>query len=383
MLAPLSRENMIRGVLLFTLFTVVGLVLSFLWTHGSQDLREGAEELRQVLLNMRYEFLLGAAFFMLVDWVCGGLRYHVFIRIVAPTMKFRDSFRAVLATICVSAITPFQTGGVGNLYIYVRSGAPFSGALTAGIAAFLSTLVILICAAGGILLFMPATIPEGTTWISLFSFLIFGFVFITFLLLLFKPEIVTRTICWLTDLVGRRFKPAAPLMEKVNSKVEQISDEHKTFARSLIRNHKWTCFLSLLFTCAFLFARIVGGYYVLRAFNTEVALWDLCIVEMLYNFVVLFAPTPGASGFAEGTKSLLMKTLVIERVITPFVLLTRFFAVYCGVIFGGIVITLQLTKDLRTKKKDIPKDVSPKPVINPLEQLGEKKNIPEKITVGK
>lgn len=359
MQAPLSRENMIRGALLFTLFTVVGLILSFLWTHGSQDLREGAEEFHQVLMDMRYEFLLGAALFMFLDWLCGGLRYHVFIRIVAPTMKFRDSFRAALATVCVSAITPFQTGGVGNLYIYVRSGAPFSGALTAGIASFLSTLVILILAAGGILLFMPATIPDGTTWISLFSFLIFGLVFITFLLLLFKPEIVTRIFCWLTDQVGRRFKPFAPLMDKVNTKVEQISVEHKTFARSLIRDHKWTCFLSLLLTCGFLFARIVGGYYVLRAFNIKVSLWDLCIVEMLYNFVVLFAPTPGASGFAEGTKSLLMKTLIDVKFITPFVLLTRFFAVYCGVIFGGIVITLQLTKDLRTKRKDITKDVSP------------------------
>ena len=383
MQAPLSRENMIRGVLLFTLFTVVGLVLSFLWTHGSQDIREGAEELRQVFLHMRYEFLIGAALFMVVDWLCAGLRYHVFIQIVAPSIKFRNSFRAILATICVSAITPFQTGGVGHLYIYARSGVPFSGALTAGIASFLSTLVILICAAGGILLFMPATIPDGTTWISLFSFLIFGLVFITFILLLFKPEIVTRIFCWLTDQVGRRFKPFAPLMDKVNSKVEQVSVEHKTFARSLIREHKWTCLFSLLLTCAFLFARIVGGYYVLRAFNTEVAIWDLCIVEMLYNFVVLFAPTPGASGFAEGTKSLLMKTLVVERVITPFVLLTRFFAVYCGVILGGIIISLQLAKDLRTNKKVKSKHATPQPHINPLEQLEDKNNIPEKITVGK
>ncbi|MCG9126919.1 flippase-like domain-containing protein [Candidatus Poribacteria bacterium] len=367
MQAPLSRENMIRGVILFTLFTVVGLVLSFLWTQGSQDLREGAEELRQVFQEMRYEYLLGAIIFMFVDWLAGGLRYHIFIKIVSPTIQFKDSFRAIMSTICVSAITPFQTGGVGHLYIYARSGVPFSGAITAGIAAFLSTLVVLICAAGGILLFTPTTLPDGTTWISFFSFLIFGLVFLTFLLLLFKPEIVTKIIYWLTDLIGRRFKPIAPFMERIKLKVEQISVEHKTFARSLIREHKWTCFLSLLLTCVFLLARVIGGYYILRAFNTSASIWDLCIVEMLYNFVVLFAPTPGASGFAEGTKSLLMKTLVVERVITPFVLLTRFFAVYCGVILGGIIISVQLTKDLNTNKEDLSKNITHQPIINPTE----------------
>jgi len=353
----MSRDNMIRGAILFTLFTLTGLFLSFLWSD-TQDLQSRAKELQQVFQEMQYEFLLLVFVFTLVDWLCAGLRFHIFIRIVTPTMKFRDSFRAILATICVSAITPFQTGGVGHLYIYSRAGAPLSGAITAGIAAFLSTLVVLILSAVAILMIdpNPNIMPAETTLFSLFSFLIFGIVFLVFVLLLLKPEIVLRFFHWLCEHIGRRFSSITPFLERAKSKVEQITTEHKTFAITLLRNHKWTCGFSLFLTCAFIGARIVGGYYVLKAFGTDASLWDLCVVEMLYNFGVLFAPTPGASGFAEVGKNLLMKNLLTAKYITPFVLLTRFFTIYIAVVIGGIIIAMQIAKDLRKGKKKFAKD---------------------------
>ncbi len=346
----MSRENMIRGVVFFTLFTLAGLFLSFLWS-GTQDIKSGAEELMQVFQEMRYEFLLAVCVFTFLDWLCAGIRFHIFIRVVTPTMKFRNSFRAILATICVSAITPFQTGGVGHLYIYSRSGAPLSGAITAGIASFLSTLLVLIVSAVGILLLDPNSIPKETTWISFFSFLIFSIVFIIFVLLLVKPDIILRIFQWLCDHVGRRITTIAPYLERAKSKVEQLTTEHKTFAITLLRDHKLTCVLSILLTCGFLAARIIGGYYVIKGFGQNVSLWDLCVVEMLYNFVVLFAPTPGASGVAELTKDRLMKTFLSAKYITPFVLLTRFFTIYLAVVIGGIVIALQVAKDVRNNKE--------------------------------
>lgn len=355
MQAPISRENMIRGVILFTLFTLAGLFLSFVWS-GTQDFKSDAENLKQVFLQMQYKFLIATFVCMLVDWICAGLRFHIFVRLVYPKIKALDSLRAVLATLCVSAITPFQTGGVGHLYIYSRSGVPLSGAITAGIFAFLSTLVVLILSAGGIMLSEPSSIPEGTTWISLFSFLIFGIVFVAFLLLILKPEIILRLFNWLCEHVGKRFTSIAPFLERATAKVGQLATEHKTFALTLLRNHKWTCVFSLFLTCAFIGARIVGGYYVIKAFGTDASLWDLCVVEMLYNFVVLFAPTPGASGIAELTKDGLMRKLITPELITPFVLITRFFVVYCSAIVGGIIIAFQIAKDIRKGREKLAKN---------------------------
>lgn len=339
----LNRENAVRGTILFILCTFAGLFLSFLWS-GSQDIK-------QVFRQMRVEMLLGACLCMFADWLFGALRFHVFIRKVTPAIRFRDSLRANVATLCVSAITPFQTGGVGHLYIYARAGVPLSGAITSGIICFLSTLITLILSAGGIAWLDPPFLPKGTTWISLFSFVVFGLVFGAFLLLLFKPEIIFRFFHYLCDTVQRKFTRLAPILERVTSRVERLVTEHKTFTTLFLREHKLICALSVPLTCGFLGARIVGSYVVVQALNGDATLWELCIIGLVLNFVVLFAPSPGASGVAEIVTVVLMESLIAKELIPLFVLLTRFFSIYCAVVVGGIVIGLQVAKDFRHKKK--------------------------------
>ena len=339
----LNRENMVRGTLLFLVCTFAGLLVSFLWSGG--------QDITQVFREMQTEMLLGACLCMFVDWLFGALRFHIFIQKVTPTIRFRDSIRANLATLCVSAITPFQTGGVGHLYIYARTGVPLSGAITSGIICFLSTLVSLILGAGAILWLDPPFLPKGATWVSLFSFLMFGLVFASFLLLLFKPEFVFRFFHWLCKAAQRRFKRIAPFLERTTLKVEQLTNEHKTFATMFLRDHKWTCALSVPLTCGFIGARIVGSYIVAQALNGDTTLWELCVIGLVLNFIVLFAPSPGASGVAEVVTVGLIENLISKELIPLFVLLTRFFSIYCAVVVGGIIIGTQVAKDFRKNKR--------------------------------
>lgn len=339
----LSRENVARGTLFFLLCTFAGLFLSFLW-GGTQDIT-------QVFREMQVEMLLGACLCMFVDWLFGALRFHIFIQKVKPDIRFKDSLRANLATLCVSCITPFQTGGVGHLYIYTRVGVPLSGAITSGIICFLSTITTLILFAGGIAWIDPPFLPKGATWISLFSCLMFALVFTGFLLLLFAPELVFRFFHWLCDVAQRRFTHLAPMLERVTSKAEELVIGHKSFAIMFLRHHKWTCLLSLFLTCGFFAARIVGSYIVVKALNGDATLWELTVVGLLLNFVVLFAPSPGASGVAEVVTLGLMENLILKELIPLYVLLTRFFTVYCAGVVGGIVISSQLAKDFKKRKE--------------------------------
>lgn len=338
----LKRENIIRGTLFFVLCTFAGLLFSFLWS--------GTQDITPVFREMQVELLLGACLCMFVDWLFGALRFHIFVRKVTPGINFRDSLRAALATLCVSCITPFQTGGVGHLYIYARAGVPLSGAITTGIICFLSTLTTLILCAGGIALLDLPFLPKGATWVSLFSFLMFGLVFTGFLLLLFKPEIVLCFFDWLCAAARRRFARLVPVLERVTLKVAQLITEHKTFADMFLRHHKGICALSVLFTCGFLGARIVGSYIVVKALNGDATLWELCVIGLMLNFVVLFAPSPGASGVTEVVTVGLMLNLIRKELIPLYVLLTRFFTIYCAVVVGGIVIGSQLAKDFREKR---------------------------------
>ena len=145
-------------------------------------------------------------------------------------------------------------------------------------------------------------------------------------------------------------------LERATSKVEQLTTEHKTFATMFFRDHKWTCALSILLTFGFLGARIVGSYVVVQALNGDTTLWELCVTGLVLNFVVLFAPSPGASGVAEVVTVGLMENLIAKELIPLFVLLTRFFSIYCAVVVGGIINSLQVAKDFRSNKKDVAKD---------------------------
>ena len=347
----MNRENVVRGTLLFLLCTFAGLFVSFLW-GGTQDIK-------RVFSEMQAQLLLGACLCMFVDWIFGALRFHVFIRKVAPEVKFSDSLRANLATLCVSCITPFQTGGVGHLYIYARAGVPLSAAITSGIICFLATLTTLIFFAGGITWLNPSFLPRGSVWVSLFSFLMFAVVFTTFVLLLFKPDIIFPFFHWIYRTVQRRFTRFAPIVERAILKVEELVTEHKAFATMFVRYHKRTCGLSVLLTCGFFGARIVGSYIVVKALNGDATLWELSVTGLLLNFVVLFAPSPGASGVAEVVTVGLMEKLILKELIPLYVLLTRFFTIYCAVVVGGIVIGLQLAKDLRKNTDGVAKDAVP------------------------
>ena len=362
---PMSRENAVRGTLIFVFCTFAGLFISFLW-GGTQDIK-------RVFSEMQGQLLLGACLFMFVDWFFGALRFHVFVRKITPEIRFRDSIRANLATLCVSCITPFQTGGVGHLYIYARAGVPLSGAITSGIICFLATLIALIFFAGGITWLNPPFLPKGSAWVSLFSFLMFGLVFTAFILLLFKPDIIFRFFYWICRIVQRRFPRFAPFVERAVLKVEELVTEHKAFATMFIRYHKGICALSVLLTCGFFGARIVGSYIVVKALNGDATLWELTITGLVLNFVVLFAPSPGASGVAEVVTVGLMEKLILKELIPLFVLLTRFFTIYCAVVVGGIVIALQLAKDLRKDRKGVAEDAMPQNDARSVREVSDEK----------
>jgi uncharacterized protein (TIRG00374 family) len=212
------------------------------------------------------------------------------------------------------------------------------------------------------------------TFAGLFiSFLTFGSVFTGFVLLLFKPEIIFRFFHWICRIVQQRYTRLAPVVERAVLKVEELVTEHKAFATMFIRYHKGTCALSILLTCGFFGARIVGSYIIVKALNGDTTLWELSIIGLLLNFVVLFAPSPGASGVAEVVTVGLMESLIRKKLIPLYVLLTRFFTLYCGVGGGGIVISLQLAKDLRKDRKGVAEDAIPQIKPYAVRKLSDKK----------
>lgn len=339
----LNPKNFARGILFFILCTVIGLYLSFL--------RSDTENIGTVLRDkMDVKFLLLAVLCMFCDWLSGGARLYIFVRKMSPHVTFIHGLRANLATLCIGGITPFQTGGLGHLYIFNRVGVPFSGTVTTGVISFIGTLTFLILSTGYVVQRAPDFLPKAITLVSQYSLLMFAFTLFGFLLLLIKPETVLLPLTRIQLPRRRGFRLAANILDRLILTLESVIVEHKAFTRMFVNEHKLVCLLSFVFTIGIYMSRFVGGYVVVRALGGDAPFWHVIAVQVIISFVTLFAPSPGASGISEFLIAMLMKPLLASGAIGLYALITRFFTTYCGVAVGGIVLMSQLTKDLRHRE---------------------------------
>ena len=273
---------------------------------------------------------------------------------MSPHVTFLHGLRANLATICIGGITPFQTGGLGHLYIFNRAGVPFSGIVTTGVISFIGTLTFLMLSTGYVVQRAPDFLPKAITLVSQYRSIdvcLLPLVYFSFyssngtvLLPLTRIQLPNR----------RGFRLAASILDRLILTLENAIAEHKAFTRMFVTKHKLICLMNFVFTMGIYMSRFVGGYVIVRALGGDAPFWNVIAVQVIISFVTLFAPSPGASGISEFLIAILMKPLLVSGGIAGaiglYALITRFFTTYCGVAVGGIVLMSQLTKDLRHRE---------------------------------
>ncbi len=335
----LNRKNIIRGFLFFTLCTLIGLYVSFLWAD--------TKNIGSALTSIRGKFLLIALLCMLSDWLCGATRFYIFVHKMSPQVTFFDSIRATLATLCVGGITPFQIGGVGYIYIFNRSGVPLSGCMTLGIISFIGTLMFLIFSAGYAVWQAPHILPKGFAIFGQYSLAMFAIVLLFLFAMVINPRVLLLPLTRIRLMNRRGFRFPAKVLNRLALSLEKVVWEHKAFTHMFIANHKGVFVLSLILSGGIYMSRFVGGYVIVQVLGGNALFWDVVAAQAILHFSTLFAPSPGASGIAEFLTVVLMKNLINSHVVGLYALLTRFFTTYFAVAIGGTVLVSQLTKDLK------------------------------------
>ena len=338
----LNRKNIIRGFLFFVLCTLVGLYVSFLWGD--------TKNIGTVLSSIRGKFLFIALLCMLSDWLCGATRFYIFVRKMSPQVTFFDCVRASLATLCVGGITPFQTGGVGYVYILNRSGVPLSGCMTLGIISFMGTLLFLICSAGYAVWQTPDFLPKGFAIFGQYSLVMFALVLLFLFVMVIKPGVVSLPLTKIRRMNNGRFRFHTKVFNRLVQSLEKLIGEHKAFTRMFIANHKGVFVLSLILSGGIYMSRFVGGYVIVQVLGGNAPFWDVIAAQAILHFSTLFAPSPGASGIAEFFTVVLMEDLIKPDLVAVYALLTRFFTTYFAVAIGGTVLVPQLAKDFKRGK---------------------------------
>jgi glycosyltransferase 2 family protein len=292
------------------------------------------------------------ALVLILYFLADGLRLYCVIRAMGFRIAFTYIFKLVFINIFVSNVTPFATGGgLVQVYFMQRKGLPIGEATAATTIRTMLAALILFILTPFIIWIEPSEFRIFYHRNLLYSISGFSFVYLTvFWIILFRIRIIKRWLFrglyllnTLKILSRSRFRS---LYLRVSRELNLFSDGFKRYFRG---SPGWAA-LSVAFTAFFLLMLFSFSIVLVRAMGYKAPILTILAFQLVVTFFMYFAPTPGATGVAEGGYGLLFAQLVQKQDITLLTLSWRFLTIYIGVVIGMIII---LREFLSNKKVGI------------------------------
>jgi hypothetical protein len=250
----------------------------------------------------------------------------------------------VFVNIFVSNVTPLATGGgVVQVYFMRRKGMPVGEAtaatsirtVLAALILFTLTPVIIWSDPNRFQMFFHRNLLYGITGVSCAYLGVFW-------IILCRIRIIKRWMFRGLYLLKAMHVVSRPRFRswflKVSRGLDRFSDG---FRRYFSNSFGWAA-LAVFFTVLFLLLLFSFSVVLIRALGYQVPVLTVLAFQVVVTFFMYFAPTPGATGIAEGGYGLLFAQLVQRQDIALLILAWRFLTVYVGVAIGVVVMYREL-----------------------------------------
>jgi uncharacterized protein (TIRG00374 family) len=339
--APVLRQKLIvKGALWFSLITIAGIAAVFFYNNTGRSL--------SALAQIKPAYILICLCMLFADLFLGGWRNHIFVRKIDPRISQWTSFRANTANMFMGAITPGHSGaGPAQIYIYMRRGLDGMSAFAISLLNMAATLIFMPLAALAALLLIDHRFDGG----MLPALLKYGFCFFTIFLLAFllafrKPLLVGNGIKNLAVLLSRIIPRRKQQLEAWAQKAYDNIARYQETCRIIVRRHPRLFPLSVLITIVLYINKYCMQWVILAGLGIQTDLIQVMAVQILIQFMIYFAPSPGGSGFAEISIAVLFYRMVPAEVMPVFTLLQRTFLLFFPAIIGAFVVIGRLKKDV-------------------------------------
>ena len=331
----LSKKSVLSGLRIFVVLTLAGFVLIFYLT--------GTRETLQALKKFHFSYFLLAVLLIGVDFLSGAGRIFVFIRKITDIgnkRAFWASFKANLANVFLAAATPFQTGGgIAQIYMLHRAGISVAGATSVSIMNFIATLGFLLIAGLLALRWMTHRFMDFQfRFILSLSSGVFYIVTFLFFIFLFRPMIIGRTVEWILQKIGNRWKKKSKAFDLIISKIDGFVKNYQSHIHYFWKKEKLALVHNFWLTGVLYFNKCFVAYVVLKGMGLKPEFLQVVFIQILLIFLIYFCPTPGASFLAETSAAALISLLIPHHLVSVFSVLWRFFTTYFGVIVGGLIL---------------------------------------------
>ncbi|MBN2466297.1 flippase-like domain-containing protein [candidate division WOR-3 bacterium] len=327
----LTRRAIARGVRVFVLIAIVAAVGVLAFTASRETLAG--------LARIKWYWLVATCALWLVASVFDGLRLAVLSHATEHRMSLRASIEVIFVGYFMAAVTPFQVGGLPlQLYIMhsrgispgkassllLMRGVLFYGILFAAapvvairlnastaIVKVLAGYIGVIVAAGAALVIASVAFPaQLRRWHARLSQAP-------------KPGLVRRGVIWVLD------------------EFDGFVDGLKVYART--HNLGWLL-LGVLVTVVCIVALFAMSATLLAGLGVRTEPLRVMALNLLLTSVLLFVPTPGASGVAEVGAAGLYAAVCPRHMLGVYVVLWRLFSFYLGALAGGILTLRHVSK---------------------------------------
>jgi uncharacterized protein (TIRG00374 family) len=341
-----NKNVIIKGSLWFALITILTIAVIFFYNNTGDTIK--------ALKHISLQYILIGFLMLFVDLMLGSWRNHIYIRKLNPAISQWVSFKANVANMFMGAVTPAHGGaGPAQIYVYTSNGVSFIDAFTVSLINMGATLIFMPMAGliaillmdnnyvGGI---VPALLKYGFTFFSLFL--------LAFLLAFWKPIWVGNIIRKIAGILSSAFPKNREKWARWGETAFENIAKYQQTCSVILKKNPFLFPLSLLITTVLYLNKYCLQYVLLKGLGVDADIVQVISIQILIQFMIYFAPSPGGSGFAEVSISVLFGKIVPKNIIPIFTLLQRSFLLFFPALIGAFFV-LNLLRAQANKGKVI------------------------------
>lgn len=333
-----SIKTIRKGIIYFLLLSLTSFTILFFYNNTT--------EVAQVLKNLSPSYFLLALLMAGLDLWIGGFRNHIFAARYQSGISKWVCFKANLANIFLGAVTPSQSGGgPAQMYIWYRAGITLTQAFTISLVNWFSTLLFFPLSALLAIYFIGNEFSEGLFPILLKSgFSIFTTVFLVVVIAFWKPMWIGKGAKLLAEALGNLNSKWKNKLNRWGDKTYEAVQGYQMSCKETLLRYPWLWPASFFLTVLLYFNKFCLAYVLVLGMGATADFWTVIAVQVVLQFVLYFAPSPGGSGIAEFSIAVLMASILAVDLIPVFTLLHRIFLLFLPAVIGSAVVLRELKK---------------------------------------
>lgn len=296
------------------------------------------ESLIKALNSVSIFALLQIFGLLIINFIAAGLGFKIMVSATGNYIKLFDGIKLFLAGAFISNVTPMATGG-GPFQIYFlhKKGINLGQSTMVILTQFILRIFFFTIMSLFFLIFFndaisPGILPDYIFYIGFGT----GFILaISLILLSIIPSISVQFINLLFRI--EKIKAFVQKNYKIKRLIVKGREELREFHKSmeLLANHKFKVLFAIISTVIYWSSLFLIIPVILKGLGYEPYYLKSYVMQTIFNMVIPYMPTPGASGVAEVGFASIFIAFIPKGIIGIVTFLWRFITFYFILIIGG------------------------------------------------